>query len=123
MRTHSRKKVKHFPHRAREIHHLLRASCNALHRRVGAPARCHALLAGAGIACMTPLDDGTYDAFIVWAEERDDGLALEVTITSGARRGDVINIVTSDFAARDVLDLVGLACTIEVRGDEIRVRE
>ena len=38
---------------------------------------------------MTTLDDGTYDAFIIWAEQRDDGVALECTITSGT------NAVTS----------------------------
>ena len=72
---------------------------------------------------MTPLDDGTYDAFIVWAERRDNGVALELTITTGAHRGDVINIVTSTFATRDALDLVGLPCTLEVFGDEIRVTQ
>ena len=50
---------------------------------------------------MTTLPDGTYDAFILWAEQRDDGVALECTITSGERRGDVVNIVTSSFVARD----------------------
>ncbi len=72
---------------------------------------------------MTPLDDGTYDAFIIWAEQRDDGVALDLTITTGARRGDVINIVTSTFATRDALDLVGLPCTLTVSGEEIRVTQ
>ena len=70
---------------------------------------------------MTPLDDGSYDAFIVWAETRDNGVALELTITTGAHRGDVINIVTSDFAARAVFDLIGLPCTLNVAGDVVRV--
>ena len=70
---------------------------------------------------MTPLDDGSYDAFIVWAEQRDDGVALELTITAGTHRGDVISIVTSTFAARDPLDLVGLPCTLVVHGEEMRV--
>jgi hypothetical protein len=72
---------------------------------------------------MKPLDDGSYDAFIVWAEPRDDGVALELTITTGAHRGDVINIVTSTFATRDVFDCVGLPCTLVVRGDEIHITE
>ena len=72
---------------------------------------------------MTPLADGNYDAFIVWAEERNDGVALELTITTGAHRGDVINVVTSAFAQHDVLDLVGLPCTLVVRGDELRIIE
>jgi hypothetical protein len=70
---------------------------------------------------MTTLRDGTYDAFIIWAEQRDEGIALECTITSGERRGDMINIVTSSFVARDPLSLVGLACTLIVRDNEIRV--
>jgi hypothetical protein len=72
---------------------------------------------------MTPLDDGTYDAFIIWAEQRDDGVALDLTITTGAHRGDVINIVTSTFATPDALDLVGLPCTLVVHGEEIRVTQ
>jgi hypothetical protein len=72
---------------------------------------------------MPPLDDGSYDAFIVWAEPRDNGVALELTITTGAHRGDVVNIVTSAFAARDAFDRIGLPCTLVVRGDSIRVTE
>lgn len=72
---------------------------------------------------MTPLADGTYDAFIVDAETRDDGVALSLTITSGEHRGDVIDIVTSTFATRDVIDLLGLPCTLVVRGDEVRIVE
>jgi hypothetical protein len=72
---------------------------------------------------MTPLDDGSYDAFIVWAEPREDGVALELTITTGAHRGDVINIVTSTFATRDAFDCVGLPCTLVVRGDAIHITE
>jgi hypothetical protein len=72
---------------------------------------------------MTPLDDGSYDAFIVWAEQRDDGVGLELTITPGAHRGVVINIVTSTFASRDALDLVGLPCTLVVRGNRLHIEE
>ena len=69
------------------------------------------------------LDDGTYDAFILWAEQRDEGVALECTITSGELRGEVVNIVTSSFVARDPLSLIGLACTLIVRDNEIRVAQ
>jgi hypothetical protein len=72
---------------------------------------------------MTTLEDGSYDAFIIWAEQRDRGIALECTITSGEQRGDVINIVTSSFVARDPLSLVGLACTLIVHDNEIRVAQ
>ena len=69
------------------------------------------------------LDDGAYDAFIVWAEQHDNGIALELTITTGTRRGDVVNIVTSAFASRDALSLVGLPCTLHVHGNDVRVTE
>lgn len=72
---------------------------------------------------MTTLGNGTYDAFIIWAEQRDDAVALECTITSGAARGDVINIVTSSFVTRDPLSLVGMPCTLIVRDNEIRVTQ
>ena len=72
---------------------------------------------------MTTLSDGTYDAFIIWAEQRENGVALECTITSGASRGDVVNIVTSSFVERDALSLVGLPCTLIVRGNTIRVTQ
>jgi hypothetical protein len=69
------------------------------------------------------LDDGTYDAFIVWAEQRDDGIALELTITSGAHRGEVVNVVTSTYATRDAIDLIGLPCTLVVAVDALYIRE
>ena len=72
---------------------------------------------------MTTLSDGTYDAFIIWAEQRAGVVALECTVTSGAQRGDVVNIVTSSFVARDPLSLVGIACTLIVSGNEIRVAQ
>jgi hypothetical protein len=72
---------------------------------------------------MTTLSDGTYDAFIIWAEQRDGDVVLECTITAGERRGDVVNIVTSSFVARDPLSLVGLPCTLIVADNEIRVTQ
>jgi hypothetical protein len=68
-----------------------------------------------------PLDDGRYDAFILWAQARDDGIALECTITTGAHRGDVVDIVSPRQSTLDALDLVGLPCTLVVEGDTIRV--
>jgi hypothetical protein len=75
------------------------------------------------LECMHALEDGNYDAFIIDAHARDDALALELTITSGAHRGEVVNVVTSTYATRDALDLLGLPCTLIVAGDELRVRE
>lgn len=72
---------------------------------------------------MAMLEDGTYDAFIIDAEVRDDGVALECTITAGAHKGDVIRIVTSSFATRDPVSLLGMPCTLHVDGEAIRVTE
>lgn len=69
------------------------------------------------------LEDGRYDAFIVWAEQHDDVLALECTITSGPHRGDVVDIKRSSTGNVDALALVGLPCTLIVEGDTIRVAE
>jgi hypothetical protein len=61
-----------------------------------------------------PLADGVYDAFVVWTETRDDGaIALDLTITTGARKGDVVS-VRATSAPRDAIDLVGLPCTLRV---------
>jgi len=41
----------------------------------------------------TPLADGTYDAFVVWAESRDDDHpALELTITTGTHKGAMVHV-------------------------------
>jgi hypothetical protein len=68
-----------------------------------------------------PLANGVYDAFVVWAEERDDGaLALDLTITTGARKGDVVSVRASN-APQDAIALVGLPCTLHVRDGQPRV--
>jgi hypothetical protein len=65
-----------------------------------------------------PLDDGVYDAFVVWAETRDDGsIALDLTITTGAHKGEVVS-VRATRATRDAIDLVGMPCTLRVRAGE-----
>jgi len=69
------------------------------------------------------LSDGRYDAFILSAEPRDDGLAISCTITTGTLRGEGIDLVSSRFATRDPFDLVGLPCTLLVAGNEIRIEE
>jgi hypothetical protein len=65
-----------------------------------------------------PLADGVYDAFIVWAEERDDGaIALDLTITTGAHKGDVVSVRATD-APQDATALVGMPCTLRVSAGE-----
>ena len=44
------------------------------------------------------LPDGRYDAFILAAETREEGVALSCTITTGTHRGDVVDLVSTRFA-------------------------
>lgn len=68
-----------------------------------------------------PLADGVYDAFVVWAEPRDDrALTIDLTITTGACKGDVVSVRAAS-APRDAIDLVGLPCTLRVRKGEPRI--
>ncbi len=67
------------------------------------------------------LPDGRYDAFILSAESRGDAVAITCAITTGPHRGDVVDLVSTQFATRDPIALMGLPCTLVVRGDEIRI--
>jgi len=67
------------------------------------------------------LENGRYDAFVVWAERRDDALALQCVVTSGEHRGEVVDIVSRVLAPADELAFVGLPCTLTVDGDDVRV--
>jgi hypothetical protein len=112
MRTQSTLKVKHSRTCNASIDHCSREVCNALRMPDERDP-----------ALDRQLEDGHYDAFILSAETRDDGLALACTITTGSRRGDVVDLVSTQFRTRDPFDLVGLPCTLVVDGDEIRVEE
>ena len=69
------------------------------------------------------LPDGRYDAFILSAESRADAVAVSCAITTGPHRGDVVDLVSTQFATRDPIALIGLPCTLVVRGDEIRLED
>lgn len=61
------------------------------------------------------LDDGVYDAFIVWAEEAGESVSVEATVTSGAHKGRLVALLApSPGHGRLPLDLVGLACLLIV---------
>lgn len=69
---------------------------------------------------MTGLADGTYDAFVVDATAQDAGgatdvVALELTITSGEHKGEVVALTASGLG-RDELDLLGMPATLRVTG-------
>ena len=64
-----------------------------------------------------PLADARYDAFVVWCEEREkEFVAIDVAITTGVHKGDALTIVAARAAlrGRDVLDVVGVPCTLVV---------
>jgi hypothetical protein len=122
MRTYSSVKVKHFLARPAVHTHATRAissssACHSFARR----ARCGDVTSCATLACVHALDDGTYDAFIVWAETRDnDRVTLDITITAGVHSGDVVSVVARAFR-HDPVALVGLPCTLVVRDGVPRV--
>jgi hypothetical protein len=76
---------------------------------VTVPAACHH---------RTVLPDGRYDALIVDARTGDDGVVhVEVTVTTGAHKGDVVH-VAGRFPGRDELDLLAAPATLTVSGGQ-----
>jgi hypothetical protein len=110
MRTKSSAKVKHCRPRERDIHHCSRA----VRETFSMPDERDDALEPA-------LADGRYDAFILSAEERVNGVALSCAITTGPHRGDVVDLVSTTLKARDPFALVGLPCTLVVAGETIRI--
>ena len=70
---------------------------------------------------MTELPDGEYSVFIVEADESAPGkVRLELTITAGSRKGDIVTVV-ADNLARDPLDYLGLPAELVVADGAPRV--
>jgi hypothetical protein len=64
------------------------------------------------------LPDDTYDVFVIDADNDNDDATiarLELTVTSGPHKGDVINVRAANLG-RDVIDLIGLPARLFVRG-------
>ena len=67
---------------------------------------------------MSLLPDDTYDVFVIDAQ-RDDAhtehnvVRLELTVTSGAHKGEVIGVRATNLA-RDAIDLIGLPAQLVV---------
>ena len=62
------------------------------------------------------LSDGSYDVFIVDAREDEEisrAMHLELAITRGARKGDVISMRASNMQ-RDAIALIGMPATLRV---------
>jgi hypothetical protein len=70
---------------------------------------------------MSELSDGSHDVVVVDAREDEDGVVhLELAVTSGAHKGDVVHVAARSFA-RDALDVMGLPATIHVHEGVPRV--
>jgi hypothetical protein len=96
--------VKHFPCIARGV----------LARWTAPPFVCKAL-------DVCALDDGTYDAVVVDAAQDADGVMhIELTVSSGAHRGDVVKVAARDVR-RSWIDLLGSPATLTVEGGTPRV--
>lgn len=71
------------------------------------------------------LPDGTYDAFVVDAEDDDTGVRLELTVIAGPHKGDVVSVrrapVAEGAVERDALDLIGMPATLTVSQGRPRV--
>lgn len=68
------------------------------------------------------LADGTYDAFVVEAEERaDGGSALELTITAGEHKGQMLAL-SSSASMGDPISLLGMPATVVVTNGSPTVR-
>jgi hypothetical protein len=60
------------------------------------------------------LDDGTYEAIVVDAEELDGGaIGIEITIIAGEHKGEMVT-VRAEGLDRDALDLLAVPATLTV---------
>ncbi len=62
------------------------------------------------------LDDGTYDALVVDANEAEGGgVSIELTIVAGPAKGEVVTLLGHGVRG-DPLDLLGVPGTLTVAG-------
>jgi hypothetical protein len=60
------------------------------------------------------LDDGTYDALVVDAEEAEGGgVSIELTIVAGPAKGEVVTLIGRGIPG-EPLDLLGVPGTLTV---------
>ena len=69
---------------------------------------------------MSALEDGTYDVMVVDAHERDDGaITLELAVSSGPHRGEVVTLRAAHFQ-HSWTDLLAAPGTLVVAAGEPR---
>jgi hypothetical protein len=66
------------------------------------------------------LPDSTYDAIVVDAEQDEFGVRMELTITAGAHKGEVV-AVRSDQGMFDPVDVLGIPARLVVADGVPRV--
>ena len=64
--------------------------------------------------------DGTYDAIVIDAERVEDGVRLELTITAGPNKGDVV-AVRATHLTMDPVNVLGIPARIVVTNNTPRV--
>lgn len=70
---------------------------------------------------MTELEDGNYDVMIIEASEDEENVMhLELTLTSGARRGEVVRVAARG-ESRACTDLLGLPARLIISDGAPRV--
>lgn len=66
-----------------------------------------------------PLGDGLYEANIIWAEEVSDGaLSIDLVITNGAKKGELLTLRANYLTYRDPIDFAGCPCRLRVLNGE-----
>ena len=66
------------------------------------------------------LADGTYDAIVVDAERVEDGVRLELTITAGPYKGEVVAVRAARLTM-DPVNVLGIPARIVVTNNSPRV--
>jgi len=67
------------------------------------------------------LADGTYDAIVVDAEHAEDGIRLELTITAGPHKGEVVAVRATNLSM-DPVHALGIPARIVVTNNRPRVQ-
>ncbi|AKL72980.1 hypothetical protein IMCC26256_11687 [Actinobacteria bacterium IMCC26256] len=67
----------------------------------------------------SPIADGLYDVIIIWADEVGDGaLSIDLVITTGDKKGELLTLRAYHLTQRDPIDLAGHPCSVRVLNGE-----